>query len=928
MEKKEVNRQRYKKLEKKLQIVNKYKMGYPSSVGGVLYVQFTEEGVNVKKEAQEGYIAYLDHSNLGIIPESLAGITINNMGSPFSQSKTRKMECKEYEQEVIHILSRYFGLSEESGMGYITNGSTEGNFVSLWWSKRKLLNSNSTNQINNNKRATKECFLLSSEMAHYSIDKIADQLSLQLKKVKCNSDYAMDLIDFERVLKECLKEEPKNNVIMVNATIGTTVHGGIDDVPSIHRILQSYLDENRFTIHMDAALLAFSLPITKPFGNVNNYFEEIGVSTIAICGHKFLGLPQVCGVALTTSEFLQSVFSGKIKTIPYLGDVEDISFSGSRGGFMALSFHSLLHSLDVPSTSLRLKKIVHQNLINAEYLKERLINDLFSSNDIKWNRNQFSVVFPRPSDWVMKKYHLMPAPNNFCSACVLLNVTKDLIDELISDLLEEKKQRKGFSFSLNVEENFHIWTSIKLLEEKDLLDEHGYENGEEKDSVLSLIRNEFGQNNGRSEGSPQMIIERIIRESSRAGLSFIAKQGSRIVNVMIVEDPEMPYLTESDRDRKLIEEFILLQSEITYLSSSSFGEFSHANLSIFVNRNVNNNIVFDVSGKTFSLLVRSLKEKGFHWIIGKKSNLIVDHLFHQHCNDEKLLNNDQGRKGKIIMADISAIEIPPKKKEIARPQQPLSLSLDEKNVKYFILNKEHVGQAIELLTDIFCRHGVFAKLMGITKEDYRSFARQRVQKAAKDGLSSVASLNGRLIGLCISEDNTNPLVFTEKIDARLEIVSSFLSWCKDKLFESCIAHCLFGREGITTPCSMFNILFLATVDEYTSSGVAKEITNHNTLLYFSKGFGLVSAFMTHAHSRAIGTGEGIHFNVAFREYVYTNYVASNGDQPFKLLKGSAFGFLMKPNPVNTLRYRDRCEDEDLVTSSAHLTTKTKLTPKL
>ena len=35
----------------------------------------------------------------------------------------------------------YFGMSKGGTRGYVTTGGTEGNFASLWWSKRFLINS-------------------------------------------------------------------------------------------------------------------------------------------------------------------------------------------------------------------------------------------------------------------------------------------------------------------------------------------------------------------------------------------------------------------------------------------------------------------------------------------------------------------------------------------------------------------------------------------------------------------------------------------------------------------------------------------------------------------------------------------------------------------------------------------------------------------
>ncbi len=173
-----------------------------------------------------------------------------------------------------------------------------------------------------------------------------------------------------------------------------------------------------------------TLPVLKPFGNIQNYFDELDVSTIAISGHKFLGTP-VCGIILTKNTLLGSAFSSK-NSIEYCGDIKDITVSGSRPGINSVILLITLQALDLHKDDTKIQKIIFNNLKNAEYLYNKLVT-IVGETKVFWLKNQFNVLFPRPSYEIMNKYQLMPTANNMCAACVLLNVIISLIDVFIED---------------------------------------------------------------------------------------------------------------------------------------------------------------------------------------------------------------------------------------------------------------------------------------------------------------------------------------------------------------------------------------------------------------------------------------------------------------------------------------------------------------
>ncbi len=55
------------------------------------------------------YLGVIDNKMLGIMPNSLANVMLNNVGDPFKDSETSTMEVKKHERELIMILEKYYG---------------------------------------------------------------------------------------------------------------------------------------------------------------------------------------------------------------------------------------------------------------------------------------------------------------------------------------------------------------------------------------------------------------------------------------------------------------------------------------------------------------------------------------------------------------------------------------------------------------------------------------------------------------------------------------------------------------------------------------------------------------------------------------------------------------------------------------------------
>jgi len=419
-------------------------------------------GYPVSLETSEGD---LDLSELGVTKGSLANIFINNVGDPVKDSQSFQMEVKSFEREVILMFGNYFKITDVCG--YVTSGGTEANQAGIWWAKRRLALSDSKlrslvdesikslesqlhpiNTLSSSKKIALQRQLLkeykvredlsfpglfyTKDHTHYSIKKIADINHLRVIEIDSSDSGKMDLNDFEVKVKEFIESYPHAQII-VNANIGTTITGAFDDIPGIKKILMQNIPD-RHAIHIDGALTGMVLPLLKLFGERADYLNSIGGDSIAVSGHKFLGLPQPCGVILTTLPKLHAAFSQTSHHIEYVGNIHDITVAGSRSGFNVLMLHKALTHLELNTSSNKLQIQLNNSLSQAINLQHQL--EIFYPKHQVQLPNHFHVLFPKPSEAIAKKYQLMQNGKN-AVACILNNVSTKLIKSFIIDLKDE-----------------------------------------------------------------------------------------------------------------------------------------------------------------------------------------------------------------------------------------------------------------------------------------------------------------------------------------------------------------------------------------------------------------------------------------------------------------------------------------------------------
>ena len=233
--------------------------------------------------------------------------SINNLGDPFVPSNYG-VHSRQFEVSVIDFFARLWKMEQNAYWGYVTTSGTEGNLHGI------LL--------------AREChpdgILYTSKETHYSIFKAA-----RYYRMDCNAvpTLPMGEIDYDHLKSELDKNRDRPAIINVN--IGTTVKGAVDNLDRILSILEELeIPRERYHIHCDGALFALMMPFVENGPEIS--FKK-PIDSIAVSGHKMLGCPMPCGIALCRKEHVEKVE----QHIDYLNSV-DTTIMGSRNGQAAL----------------------------------------------------------------------------------------------------------------------------------------------------------------------------------------------------------------------------------------------------------------------------------------------------------------------------------------------------------------------------------------------------------------------------------------------------------------------------------------------------------------------------------------------------------------------------------------------------------------
>jgi histidine decarboxylase len=226
----------------------------------------------------------------------------------------------------------------------------------------------------------------------------------------------MDLDDLRETIR-IHRDTPA--IIFLN--IGTTMKGAVDDLRGIQAVFKE-LAVHQHYIHADAALSGMILPFVdepQPWNFAH------GIDSISISGHKMIGCPMPCGVALAKKKYVERI----ARSVEYVGTL-DTTLSGSRNAMAPLMLWYQLHTLGIDGLRARVRACLEM----AEYALERL-------RAIGWeawrHENSVTVVLRRPSDAIARKWQLA-LQQEWAHVITMPHVTRERIDRLVEELAASK----------------------------------------------------------------------------------------------------------------------------------------------------------------------------------------------------------------------------------------------------------------------------------------------------------------------------------------------------------------------------------------------------------------------------------------------------------------------------------------------------------
>ena len=201
------------------------------------------------------------------------------------------------EEEAVSLLGEVAGLEDASG--YVASGGTEANVQAV--------------RIARNRSETDVPNVVVSESGHFSFQKAADVLGVELRLVPVDDERRADVT--------AVREAVDEDTVLVVGVAGTTEYGRVDPIPDLGTIAQT-VDA---LLHVDAAWGGFVLPFTDHEWN----FAHASIDTMTIDPHK-MGQAAIPAGGLLVRE--PALLDELAVDAPYLESTSQATLTGTRSG--------------------------------------------------------------------------------------------------------------------------------------------------------------------------------------------------------------------------------------------------------------------------------------------------------------------------------------------------------------------------------------------------------------------------------------------------------------------------------------------------------------------------------------------------------------------------------------------------------------------
>ena len=201
------------------------------------------------------------------------------------------------EDEALTSLGDITGLS--SPHGYVASGGTEANIQAIRAARNHVRDDDPN--------------VVAPESVHFSFQKAADVLGVELRTVPVDADYRANV--------DAVREAVDDHTILVAGVAGTTEFGRVDPIPALTDIAH----DAGALMHVDAAWGGFVLPFTDHEWS----FAHAPIDSLTIDPHKF-GQAVVPAGGLLFRD--RAVVDALAVDTPYLESTSQATLTGTRSG--------------------------------------------------------------------------------------------------------------------------------------------------------------------------------------------------------------------------------------------------------------------------------------------------------------------------------------------------------------------------------------------------------------------------------------------------------------------------------------------------------------------------------------------------------------------------------------------------------------------
>jgi glutamate/tyrosine decarboxylase-like PLP-dependent enzyme len=209
--------------------------------------------------------------------------------------------------------------------GYVASGGTEANLQAIWVYRNYFIEEFSADN--------KDICIMCSQDSHYSMDKAANLLSLNIYKIPVEENTKE--IKEEKIREVILSaQKAGKKYFIVICNMMTTMFGSVDDVDAFtNQLIQLSCN---FKLHIDGAYGGFYYPFTDKDSLMT--FKNPHISSFTLDAHKMAQAPYGTGIFLIRKGLLHHVVT---KEASYV-EGEDFTLIGSRSGANAIAVWMIL----------------------------------------------------------------------------------------------------------------------------------------------------------------------------------------------------------------------------------------------------------------------------------------------------------------------------------------------------------------------------------------------------------------------------------------------------------------------------------------------------------------------------------------------------------------------------------------------------------